>query len=333
MRLLLVAFMTTLVAYLVNQFFSIDVPPLAVMGWVSLAGIAVLADPGAVAAREAIAAARASQGPKGMRKKKKVPGAKTSAPYGGTRVMRQGQTRWLVHILAAVGALVLLAVGVRPFWADHLAHNGQQAQANQSPLADVRAAFLHAAAFQPLEPSYLSLAGSLDESQGDGAQDPAARTASFNAALDRYQQALKLQPENVFYVMNIARVYTRWGATDVAKYGEADKWWQRAVNQDPTDWQVHTQYAGMLASWVAAAPTDAGLRNKTIGQMMAVVRIKPQDAATWVNISKVYLLGGQNSEAKAAATTALSLDPTNADAKGAMVSATASSTATSTTGG
>src|SRR5882672_9669938 len=162
MRLLLVAFMTTLVAYLVNQFFSIDVPPLAVMGWVALAGIAVLADPGALAAREAIAAARSSQGPKGMRKKKKVPGAKTTAPYGGTRVMRHGQTRWLVHTLAAVGALVALAIGVRPFWADHLAHNGQQAQANQAPLSDVRAAYLHAAAFQPLEPSYQSLAGSID---------------------------------------------------------------------------------------------------------------------------------------------------------------------------
>jgi cytochrome c-type biogenesis protein CcmH/NrfG len=268
-----------------------------------------------------------------MRKKKKVPGAKAAAPYGGTRVMRHGQTRWLVHTLAAVGTLVALAVGVRPFWADHLAHNGQQAQANQAPLSDVRAAYLHAAAFQPLEPSYLSLAGSLDESQGDSAQTPAARTASFNAALVRYQQAVKLQPENVFYVMNIARVYTRWGVTDVAKYGEADRWWQRAVNQDPTDWQVHTQYAGMLASWVAAAPTDTGLRNKTIAQMMAVVRIKPQDATTWVNISKVYLLGGQSSEAKAAATTALSLDPANADAKGALASATVTPAATSTTGG
>ena len=131
--------------------------------------------------------------------------------------------------------------------------------------------------------------------------------------------------------MNIARVYTSWGGTDVSRYTDADTWWQRAVTQDPTDWQVHTQYANMLASWVAAAPTDAGLRDKTVAQMMAVVRIKPQDAGTWVNIAKVYLLGGQNSEAKAAATTALSLDPTNADAKGALASATVTSTTTSAT--
>ncbi len=328
-RLLLVAFMTTLVAYLANQFFSIDVPPLAVMGWVALAGIAVLADPGAVAAREAIAAARSSQGPKGMRKKKKVPGARSAAPYGGTRVLRQGQTRWLVHILAVVAALVVIAIGVRPFWADHLAHVGQQAQANQASLADVRSTYLHAAAFQPLEPSYLSLAGSLDEAQAQSDQDPAARATSFNAALARYRQALKLQPENVFYVMNIARVYTSWGGTDVSRYTDADTWWQRAVTQDPTDWQVHTQYANMLASWVAAAPTDAALRDKTVAQMMSVVRIKPQDAGTWVNIAKIDLLGGKDSEAKAAATTALTIDPKNTDAKAVLVSATAASGANS----
>ena len=216
-----------------------------------------------------------------------------------------------------------IAIGVRPFWADHLAHDGQQAQANQASLADVRSTYLHAAAFQPLEPSYLSLAGSLDEAQAESAQDPAARTTSFNAALARYRQALKLQPENVFYVMNIARVYTSWGSSDVSRYTDADTWWRRAVTQDPTDWQVHTQYANMLASWVAAAPTDARLRDRTVAQMMAVVRIKPQDAATWTNMAKVYLLGGKDSEAKAAATTALTIDPKNTDAKAVLVSASA----------
>ena len=82
--------------------------------------------------------------------------------------MRHGQTRWLVHTVAGIVALVALAIGVRPFWADHLAHNGQQAQANQAPLADVRGTFLRAAAFQPLEPSYQSLAGSIDEAQTIG---------------------------------------------------------------------------------------------------------------------------------------------------------------------
>jgi len=129
--------------------------------------------------------------------------------------------------------------------------------------------------------------------------------------------------------MNIARVYTSWGSTDVSKYTNAGTWWQRAVTQDPTDWQVHTQYANMLASWVAAAPTDAALRDKTVAQMMSVVRIKPQDAGTWVNIAKIDLLGGKDSEAKTAATTALTIDPKNTDAKAVLVSATAASGANS----
>jgi hypothetical protein len=333
MRLLLTTFMTTLVAYLVNQFFSIDVPPLAVMGWVSLAGIAVLADPGAVAAREVIAAARATQGPKGMRKKKKVPGARVTAPYGGTRVVRQGQTRWGIHLGAGVLAVVAILIGVRPYWADHIAHNGQVAQNTQgtSP-ADAANVYLHAAAFQPLEPSYQSLAGSVYESAAQSAQDPGAKTSSFQAALARYQAALKLQPENVFYVMNVARVYTRWGGTDLTKYATADTWWQKAVAQDPTDWQVRTQYVGMLTAWAGGAPSDAALRTKTINEMVAVVRIKPQDSGTWLNLAKLYLAAGQTTQAKAAATTVLSLDHTNADAKAVLASASGASGATATGG-
>jgi len=59
--------------------------------------------------------------------------------------------------------------------------------------------------------------------------------------------------------------------------------------------------------------------------MMAVVRIKPLDAATWINMAKIYLLGGKDSEAKAAATTALTIDPKNTDAKAVLVSAAATS--------
>jgi cytochrome c-type biogenesis protein CcmH/NrfG len=46
-------------------------------------------------------------------------------------------------------------------------------------------------------------------------------------------------------------------------------------------------------------------------------------------LGKIYLLGGKDSEAKAAATTALTIDPKNTDAKAVLVSATASSGASS----
>jgi len=328
-RILLVSFMSSLVAYLVNQFFSIDVPPLAVMGWVAVAGIAVLADPGAIRAREVIAAARAAQGPKGMKKKKRVPGTK-AAPYGGTRVMRYGETRWLVHTATGILAVVLVVVGIRPFWADHLGHDGQVAQASQATVSAVSATYLHAASFLPLEPSYQSLAGAVFEGQAGAATDAAGKAQMFDLALGRYRAALKLQPENVFFVMNIARVYTTWGGSDPTKYTQAATWWEKAVAQDPTDWMVHNQYAIMLNAWANAVPNDAALRNKTITELQTVVRIRPDQTGSWVNLAKVYQSLGQTTEAKQAATTALDLDKTNADAKAILASATASSSATST---
>jgi cytochrome c-type biogenesis protein CcmH/NrfG len=65
--------------------------------------------------------------------------------------------------------------------------------------------------------------------------------------------------------------------------------------------------------------------------MTAVVRIKPQDAATWINLGKMYLLSGQDSAAKQAATTALTIDPKNTDAKAVLVSASATSGASAGT--
>src|SRR3989440_6931674 len=198
-QLLLAAFMTTLVAYMVNGFFSIDVPPLAVMGWVALAGIATLADPGAIAARERIAAARQAA-PRYRTKKKKAPGPKAApAPYGGTRVVRQGALRWPAHIAAGVLAVTLVVLGVRPFWADHLAHNGQVAQASNTGPTDAVDTYIRAAGFNQLEPSYQSLAGAVYESQGAAATDQAGKTHWFDLALARYRRALQLPPGNVFY--------------------------------------------------------------------------------------------------------------------------------------
>lgn len=327
LRILLVSFMTTLVAYAVNQFFSIDVPPLAVMGWVALAGIAVLADPGAVAARAALAAAKAAPRPRGV-KKKKAPAVKPS-PFGGTRVVRQGEARWLVHTGVAILTVVLIVIGARPYWADHLAHNGQVAQASQASVTSVVATYLDASSLQPLEPSYQSLAGAIYEGQAGSEQSPPAKVQDFNLALARYRASLKLQPENVFYVMNIARVYTTWGSSDVSKFPVAETWWKRAIAQDPTDWQVHDQYALMLNSWANSVPNDSGLRQRTISELQGVVKIRPQDAPSWANLAKVYQSVGEGTQAKQAATTALSLDPGNADAKAVL----ASSTATPTAGG
>jgi len=150
-------------------------------------------------------------------------------------------------------------------------------------------------------------------------------------ALPDYRRALKLQPENVFYVMNVARVFTTWGATDPTKYPQADGWWKRAITEDPTDWQVHNQYAVMLNSWANTQPNDTALRARTVAELKTVARIKPTNTATWVNLAKIYLAENQTAKAKQAATTALTLSPTDADAKSVLASATSATTGTAAT--
>jgi cytochrome c-type biogenesis protein CcmH/NrfG len=212
--------------------------------------------------------------------------------------------------------VVALAVGVRPFWADHLAHDGQVAQAtpNVTP-TDVAGVYLHASRFERLEPSYPSLAGAVYEAQGNNATDGATRAQWFGLALAQYRRSLRIQPDNVFYMMNVARVYTSWASADPSRYPVADNWWRQAVDQDPTDWQVHNQYALMLGAWAQAEPADATLESRTAGELQTVVRIRPDQVTTWINLVKVYRSLGDTTQAKAALTTALSLDPKNAEAK------------------
>lgn len=340
MRMLLTAFMGMLVAYLAQGFFSIDIPPLAVLGWVSLAGIAVLADPGAVAARERIAAERAAAAAKaGTRTKKKKSGQKLPSraqPYGGLRVLRQGTTRWPVHVAAVVLLLVLAFIGVRPFWADALAHKAQVAQQSQgSNPQQVVAMFLHASSFLPVEPSYISYAGSEYESTADSAAqgnsqtppDPAAAANLYARAAAYYRKALSLQPQNVFYVMNLGRMYGSWGAIDPAKYAAANKYWLMATSDDPTDYEVHLQYSTMLNSWANATPNSTALRRKTIAQLVIVVKDRPDQIQSWVNLVKEYQAIGEPSKAQGALQSVMLIAPNDPSVK-ALETATGSVTPT-----
>lgn len=341
-RLLLTVFIASLAAYIGQGVFSIDIPPLAVLGWVCLAGIACLADPKAVAARDAIETARAAQ-TKGARPKKKKSGTaatKSRLPFGGLRVLRQGTTRWPWHATAFVLFLILIVIGVRPFWADSLGHNGQAAQsamaAGQTGFTTdgVAAMFLHAAHFQPREPSYQSLAGSVYETAGDQAQssDPTKASSWFNLALGRYQAALNLQPENVFYVMNLARIYTSWGGSDPTKFTLADTWWGKAEAIDPTDYQIHEQYANMLNAWANAEPTNRSLVQRTAGELQKAVTERPDQTTQLDQLAQVYLSLGDTVKAKAAATEALSNSPTDANAKSILATITATPATPTPTG-
>lgn len=87
-----------------------------------------------------------------------------------------------------------------------------------------------------LEPTYRSLLGAIEEKRAAEMSDKAEKQRALERALLFYKQALNLQPGNVFYLLSIARVNTTAEAIDAGRFGEADRWWRRAVDHDPTNW-------------------------------------------------------------------------------------------------
>ncbi|HLI56907.1 MAG TPA: O-antigen ligase family protein [Actinomycetota bacterium] len=341
LRLLLVTFIAMMVAYLAQGFFSIDIPPLAVLGWVALACVAVLADPGGVAQREAIEAERAAKAKGGVRPKKKKPGgvarsAPKADPYRGVRVLRRGPWRWWVGASALVVAIVLIVIGVKPFYADVVAHDGQVAQATQgeSPLT-VAGFYEHAHGIWPLEPSYPSMAGQVFELEGNNAGSSSSTSTTpaaawYSQALIWYRKSYNLQPQNVFYVMNIARVYSSWAGTDASKFPLAQTYWKKAIAIDPTDWQVHQQYAQMLDNWANADTSNASIRQAAVAQLKEVVSQSPGQAASWVDLIQLDRSLNQTAAADSAYRQAIKDNPGNTQILGVSQTATATPTSTAT---
>lgn len=307
-RFLLVAFTSVLAGYLAQGVFSIDVPPLAVMGWLSLAGIAAIADPRVMAVREALAAFR--QGRPGKPRKKKVVRGAT------TRVARHGGPRWQVHVSVALGSVIFLVVGIRPLLADIKIKDGLVLQGTKG--AEVEAARYYRAAIKlnPGEAAYRSQAGSWQETLGNRATEQKQKEAYLTEALDYYTQALDRQPNNIFFLINIARVHTTWAEKlDPQRFPEAERWWRKAVAHDPTDWDVHNRYALMLNAYANSFKSDITLRRRTAERLEIVVGIKDDFLAGWINLTKVYRALGLTDKALDALEGARRLDPGDAEVK------------------
>lgn len=309
-RALPAAFVSVLAGYLAQGFFSIDVPPLAVMGWIGLGGIAAFADPALLAARERIAA-EAEGRPRARNRKRARPGR-----AGMPRVARAGPTLWPLHAVLLAAIVTLAVVGVRPLLADAKAKTGQTSDIGKRPPDEVVAYYQEAIRLHPLEPAYRTLVGSIAERQAAEAKDPAEKRRLLERALSRYGQAYALQPGNVFYMMNIARIHTTWGESiDPARFVEADRWWRRAAVHDPTDWDVQNRYALMLNSWANMAKGDVAIRRRSAEQLEKVTRIRPDFVPAWINLGKIYRVLGEPARASAALRRALRLEPDNAEAR------------------
>lgn len=266
-RLLLASFGGALAAYLAQAVFSIDVPPLAAMGWIALGAVAAIGDPACIRARAASGAGRRTGRP-GRRRS-----ARDRRTAGAERVVRTGPLRRGVVASAALVAFLLVVAGLAPLIADATARDAQ-ALGSRAPAAAERG-FRRAFALNPLEPDYHALAGAVSEGRVASAEGDDAKRRLLEDALREYRRAHDLHPGNVFYTMNIARTYALWAEQlDPDRYRDADRWWRRAVGHDATDWEVRLRYAEMLAAW-AERTGDAGPRGRARDEARRVLEIDP----------------------------------------------------------
>ncbi|MGH2760403.1 MAG: O-antigen ligase family protein, partial [Actinomycetota bacterium] len=240
-RLLAATFGAGLVAYLVQGVYSIDVPPLLFLGWISLGGIAVLVnrrgEPSA--GGEAVLDAdptNAAAGDEGGARRRRI----------DVPALRRG---WVLP--TAVGTLVLLLIsfGFGPLRADHAAWAGER-RAALGWSSDTMELYEKAISLNPREAAYRGLAGSYLERIASNRATPFPQATALRRSAAMYLQALDLQPRNVYFMINAARVYARLGRSEDKKYfPRGDRLMGQAVTLDPLNPQMRDLYTDLLNQW------------------------------------------------------------------------------------
>lgn len=260
-HLLLLCVLGSFCAYLVQGFFSIDVPSTAFMGWVLLGVIACLADPAVTQ--------------KGVCDEK-IP----------LERLERTRPRWSVHGGVAAISAILLILASRPLQADVRARAG-----------DLEAAMR----LQPLEAEYPARAGDLERSVAAATDEPTEKLAHLEKAQDYFLKARQLESGNFNRTLSLAGVNTVWAQTlDPLRFQVADRWWQRALLESPNDPGVEDRYReavermrdkaaeleGLASTgaqdpkmWLRAAEAYLAVENTTKARMAVEesLRIDPDD--------------------------------------------------------
>jgi hypothetical protein len=154
-----------------------------------------------------------------------------------------------------VAVVALIVVGTRPLRADHA---GWAAEQRASEGWSVRTMQLYekAASLHPFEAAYKGLSAFYLERVAGIQTAPFRGEEALLRAASLYEDALRLQPDNVYFMINAARVYARLGSIDAKYFVEADRWLGRALTLDALDPQLHDLYASLLVQWAGSAPRD-----------------------------------------------------------------------------
>lgn len=283
-RLLLASLLGVLAAYLAQGFFSIDQPALAAIGWVAVGGIAAMADPAAVAARE--------QGRANPGGRRHGTNAQSRAGDGSPRVAaRRRRARWLAHGAGAVVVGAVWVVGLRPVHGDVAAGSGRWDEAMR---------------LNPLNPLYPSLAGLQAERLAQASATQADKLVLFREARRQHLRALHLQPRSMSESIAMATLETYWAQSiDPGRFVEAEGWWKRVVDQEPANAALRAAAQRQLSEAKARAVT----------RLRVATSIRPDDVDSWIDLAEAHLAAGELLLARTAVERAVTLDPTSAEAQ------------------
>jgi len=311
-RFLLVSFLGFLIAYLTQGFFSIDLPPLAAMGWVAIGGVAVLADPLITAAREKLEGQkRKSPNWKKAKTNKRMTEAELANRYHSV-----GGVPPAVHTISFVLVLGVLALGLRPLRADVKIKTAQDSLAKgrlELALSQAKSAIR----LNPLDPVYRRVTGDILIRQARSAQDPQQRENRYRQAAKLFESSLKAQPGDPLGYVSSANMLSEWAAFDPRRFSQADAEWRALIAHDPVDWEPHSRYAKFLVSW-ADTKADTRARERAVRELLIVAAKRPPATDTWIRLGRAYLSLGDLDRARGALQTAQRIGPGNQEVRDLM---------------
>ena len=199
-RFLLAAFIGMLAAYLTQASVSIDVPGLALLGWLAIGAIATLADP------------------RVMLKRENAVGGLSEPPE---LRMRRWWTGPVIRVGIAGGASASVVLALVLLRADVNAGSGRFARASE---------------LNPWQGEYAYGEGLAAMAVANAIPDLSKKDVQFALARDDFERALDVWPNYWPNMQGMAEMYTSWGdSVDPSRYRDAIDWWQRTLARDPTN--------------------------------------------------------------------------------------------------
>lgn len=318
-RLLLTGLLGGVTAYFSQGFFSIDVPPLASTGWILMGALAACADPAAIRSRAALEALLAENTRGGSRR------ARGKRTRKNKRLLlavpnRTGVLRWPAHMLVSSAIIALLFFGLRFYLADTKVKQGSRLRSSEFKKKEDF--YQEAIRFNPWEGTYRSALGRTAEGQVRKGRDKSANAQWLARSIAYHEDALRLQPNNVFTMVTIARLYARWGnEIDPEKFDEAEKWLQKTMEHDPTNYDLRLRLAVSLDA-KGRVTHDDKLRRQAAEDLEEVAQIAQGGGKinVWVQTAKILLelrdaSAEDHARAKELIDMVLKADPDHEDAK------------------